>query len=81
MRDIQEERLMINHLKAIRFTFMVQTVGLIAILIYTAFKNGVSAIIKNPLWIVLLITMIIYFTLYLKISKQEYIDDDYEEEI
>lgn len=81
MRDVQEERLMINHLKAIRFTFMIQTVGLIAILIYTAFKNGVSAIIKNPLWIVLLITMIIYFTLYLKISKQEYIDDDYEEEI
>lgn len=80
MRDMEDERFLINKLKAIRFAFIVQTIGVIAILIYEGVKNGVQAIIDNPLWIVLLITLIVYFYLYLKISKKADIYDDYDDE-
>lgn len=77
MKNIEDERFTINVLKAIRFTFIIQTIGIIVILIYDGLKNGVQAIIDNPLWIVLLITLIVYFSLYLKISKRADIEDEY----
>lgn len=80
MKNIEDERFTMNVLKAIRFTFIIQTIGIIVILIYDGVKNGVQAIIDNPLWIVLLISLIVYFSLYLKISKQTDIEYDDEDE-
>lgn len=68
-KKIHDERLIIRNLKNVRITFLVQTIGIVAVLIYYAVLDGVTAVVQDPLWLVLLVSLIVFFALHLKISK------------
>jgi len=56
MKKITDERLQLQNLKNIRVLFLIQTVGIIAILAYDLVTKGMEGMTGNPLWFVLLIT-------------------------
>ena len=74
MKKFVDERLVTQNLKNIRIAFVVQTIGIVAILIYEAIREGITEITKNPLWLVLLLTMVVFLWLHLKISVDVYDD-------
>ncbi len=53
MKKVKDERLLIENLKSIRFAFLFQTIGIVGILVYSGVKDGVTALLNNPLWILL----------------------------
>src|SRR5690625_3076729 len=59
MKKIKDERLILQNLKNIRTAFIVQTIGIIGILVYQAISEGVMAFTKNPLWMLLLIVGVV----------------------
>lgn len=68
MKKIIDERLIIQNLKNVRIAFLIQTVGIIIILLYDLITKGLDAVKGNPLWFLLLITTTIYLYLTLSIS-------------
>ena len=66
MKKITDEKLIVRSLQHIKIAYLVQTTGILCILGYEAFKGGVEGMTKNPLWLVFMLTMIIYG--YLNIS-------------
>ncbi|WP_440895029.1 hypothetical protein ACS127_10685 [Amphibacillus sp. Q70] len=76
MKKIKDERLIIQNLKNIRIAFIVQTIGIIAILIYHGIIEGVREVTKHPLWFVFMITMIVFLLLHIKISQDVYEEAD-----
>lgn len=59
MKKIKDERLILQNLKNIRVAFIVQTIGIIGILVYQAISDGMMAFTKNPLWMLLLLVGIV----------------------
>lgn len=59
MKRIKDERLILQNLKNIRVAFIVQTIGIIGILVYQAISEGIMAFTKNPLWMLLLLVGIV----------------------
>lgn len=59
MNKIKDERLILQNLKNIRVAFIVQTIGISGILVYQGIANGIMALTKNPLWILLLLVGIV----------------------
>ncbi|GIN86208.1 hypothetical protein J6TS2_25940 [Heyndrickxia sporothermodurans] len=51
MKKIKDERLILQNLNNIRIAFIVQTLGIIGILGYDLFTNGIDEMRNNPLWI------------------------------
>ncbi|MDD4402309.1 MAG: hypothetical protein PHI24_10650 [Desulfitobacteriaceae bacterium] len=74
MKKIKDERLIIQNLKNIRIAFIVQTIGISAILIYEVVTKGPTEAIENPLWLVFMLTMVVFLWLHLKISIDVYDD-------
>lgn len=74
MKKIKDERLILKNLKNIRIAFIVQTIGIVIILIYEGVTEGISKIIDNPLWLVFMLTMTVFLWLNLKISVDVYDD-------
>ncbi|QKY68808.1 hypothetical protein [Lentibacillus sp. CBA3610] len=74
MRKIKDERLILQNLKNIRVAFLVQSVGIIAILLYDVITKGLSAMTDNPLWSVFMVTVIILTWLNMRISVDVYDD-------
>lgn len=72
MKKIKDERLQIQHLKNIRIAFIVQTIGIFAILLYEMLTEGVMEATDNPLWLLFILTMVVLGWLNLKISVDEY---------
>lgn len=74
MKKITDERLIFKNLKNIRITYVIQTLGIIAILSYDIFKNGFNQMTKNPLWFVLMITMItsLYLAMSISVDHEAY---------
>ena len=72
MKKIKDERLIIQNLKNIRIAFIVQTIGISAILIYEVVTKGPTEAIENPLWLVFMLTMVVFLWLHLKISIDVY---------
>lgn len=68
MKKIKDERLILQNLQNIRVVFMVQTLGILAILAYEFIKFGFDKVISDPLWLVFLITGIVNQYLNLTIS-------------
>ncbi len=60
MKKITDERLIIRNLKHIRIAFIVQTFGILGILGYELFQNGLDGMRENPVWLVFMITSIVY---------------------
>ncbi|MBU5465872.1 hypothetical protein KQI49_03390 [Virgibacillus sp. MSJ-26] len=56
MKKITDERLQLKNLKNIRVLFLIQTVGIIAILGYDLVTKGMEGMTANPLWLVFIIT-------------------------
>ncbi|MFT8312077.1 MAG: branched-chain amino acid ABC transporter substrate-binding protein [Sporolactobacillus sp.] len=59
MKRITDERLILVNLKNIRIAYVCQTVGMLAILFYTAFSSGVHAAFQSPIFFVLIVTTIL----------------------
>ena len=70
MQQIKDERLQLKNLKNIRIAFIVQTIGIIAILAYDATTKGISGMTDNPLWFVLILTGVVYQYLSMTISVE-----------
>lgn len=68
MMKMKDERLIIQNLKNIRIAFVVQTIGIVAILAYEAVTKGITEATENPLWLVFMLSMIVFIWLHLKIS-------------
>lgn len=62
MNKITDERLQLKNLKHIRIAHLIQTLGIMAILIYEGVTKGLEAVQGTPLWWVfrLTITVLLY---------------------
>lgn len=67
-KKITDERLIIQNLKHIRAAFVVQTTGIIGILIYTGITEGIKEVSNNPLWVVWVISMLVLVFSSMRIS-------------
>lgn len=74
MKKITDERLIMKNLQHIRIAFIIQTLGILAILGYDLVTKGIDGMRENPLWLVFMITSIVYAYLSMGISV------DYEDE-
>lgn len=72
MKKIKDERLVLQSLKNIRFVFIVQTLGIITILVYQGFTEGTTKMTDNPLWFVFIITVVILSWLNMRVSVDVY---------
>ncbi len=70
MKKITDERLIIRNLQHIKIAFIVQTIGILCILGYEVFKGGVEGMTKNPLWLVFMLTTVIYGYLNMSVSVE-----------
>ncbi|SET74071.1 hypothetical protein SAMN05421676_107145 [Salinibacillus kushneri] len=68
MKKIKDERLILQNLKNIRIAFLVQSAGIVAILLYETISKGFSEVSDNPLWFVFILTGVILSWLNLRIS-------------
>lgn len=73
IKKLTDERLIIRNLKNIRIVFVLQTLGIVGILIYKAIMNGISDILGSPLWYVLMISLIVgaYLNLTIAVDSEE----------
>ena len=60
MKKIKDERLILRNLQNTKIAHIVQTIGVLCILGYNFFQGGSEAVFENPLWVVLMLTTIIY---------------------
>jgi hypothetical protein len=70
MKKITDERLIVRNLQHIKIAFIVQTIGILSILGYEVFKGGVEEMTKNPLWMVFMLTSVIYGYLNMSVSVE-----------
>lgn len=68
MRKITDERLQLVQLKNIRIAFIIQTIGIVLILGYDFLQNGMEGMTDNPLWFVLMVTIVVFLYLSMRIS-------------
>lgn len=68
MKKITDERLQLVQLKNIRIAFIIQTIGVVLILGYDFIKDGMEGMSANPLWFVLMVTMVVFLCLSMRIS-------------
>ncbi|MGE7862052.1 branched-chain amino acid ABC transporter substrate-binding protein [Bacillus mobilis] len=68
MKKIKDERLILKTLKNIRIAFIFQYIGVIGILGYIGFTEGIDQITKSPLWLLFILTSIVLSYLQLSVS-------------
>jgi quinol-cytochrome oxidoreductase complex cytochrome b subunit len=68
MKKITDERLIMKNLKNVRIAFVVQTLGILAILFYEFLQGGTDQMRDNPLWLVFMFTVIVLAYLSMNIS-------------
>lgn len=66
MKIIKDERLKLKNLHNVRIAYLIQTTGIIGILLYDLITKGLEGMTANPLWFVLVITTVVF--LYLNMS-------------
>lgn len=66
MKRIKDERLILRNLQNIKIAYIVQTIGILCILGYNFFQGGLEEVRTNPLWLLLMLTTVVY--LYLSMS-------------
>ena len=71
MKKIKDECLQYENLNNIRIVYIIQTIGIFAILAYDLVTKGVNGKTENPLWIVLLIAVITSTYLNMSISVED----------
>ncbi|HWI47641.1 MAG TPA: hypothetical protein VNU45_05360 [Rummeliibacillus sp.] len=70
MKKITDERLVLRNLQNTRIVYIVQTFGILCILGYELFMNGIEAMHNNPLWLVFMISGIVAAYLSMSISVE-----------
>ncbi|AST91513.1 hypothetical protein ACWE42_06250 [Sutcliffiella cohnii] len=70
MKKITDERLVLRNLQHIKIAYIVQTVGILAILCYELIVGGLDGMRQNPLWAVFMITTIVYAYLTMSVSVE-----------
>lgn len=70
MKKITDERLVVRNLQHVRIAFIVQTLGILGILGYELIQGGLDQMRENPLWLVFMITSIIYAYLTMSTSVE-----------
>lgn len=68
LKKIKDERLILQTLKNIRVAFLFQSIGIIGILGYIGFTEGINQITKSPLWLLFILTSMLLSYLQLSIS-------------
>lgn len=68
MKKIKDERLILKTLKNIRIAFLFQSLGIIGILGYIGFTEGMDQLTKSPLWLLFILTSIVLSYLQLSVS-------------
>ncbi|UNJ94928.1 branched-chain amino acid ABC transporter substrate-binding protein [Bacillus mycoides] len=68
MKKIKDERLILQTLKNIRIAFLFQSIGIIGILGYIGFTEGMDQMTKSPLWLLFILTSIVLSYLQLSVS-------------
>ncbi|MBG0963486.1 branched-chain amino acid ABC transporter substrate-binding protein [Bacillus sp. SRB1LM] len=68
MKKIKDERLILQTLKNIRIVFLFQYIGVVGILGYIGFTEGMDQITKSPLWLLFMLTSILLTYLQLSVS-------------
>src|SRR5699024_3034679 len=68
IKKINDERLKLKNLENIRIVFIVQTLGIIALLGYDVYQNGFGNLTKNPLWFVLILSAVVSSYLSMSVS-------------
>ncbi|RKD75956.1 hypothetical protein ATL39_0166 [Sinobaca qinghaiensis] len=68
MKKITDERLVLQNLKNIRMAFIIQTIGVLAILGYEFIVDGMEGMRENPLWLVFMVTSISLAYLSMRVS-------------
>lgn len=68
MKKIKDERLILKTLKNVRIAFLFQSLGIIGILSYIGFTEGMDQITKSPLWLLFMLTSILLAYLQLSVS-------------
>ncbi|MES5940615.1 MULTISPECIES: branched-chain amino acid ABC transporter substrate-binding protein [unclassified Bacillus cereus group] len=68
VKKIKDERLILKTLKNIRIAFLFQSLGIIGILGYIGFNEGMDQITKSPLWLLFILTSIVLSYLQLSVS-------------
>ncbi|KZB90839.1 hypothetical protein A2U94_13785 [Bacillus sp. VT 712] len=72
MRKIKDERLIVQNLKNIRVAFIIQTLGILSLLVYDGLQNGILHAYENPLWFIFILTAVVLGYLNLKILVDVY---------
>lgn len=70
MEEIHDERIELQRLKNIRLAFIIQSAGIIGILLFQLITAGPLGLIKNPLWILFILITIILNYQNLKIADE-----------
>ncbi|MFJ8261252.1 hypothetical protein ACIQ4I_04755 [Rummeliibacillus sp. NPDC094406] len=70
MKKITDERLVLRNLQNTRIVYIVQTFGILCILGYELFTNGIEAMHDNPVWLVFMISGIVAAYLSMSISVE-----------
>ena len=70
MKKITDERLVVRNLQHVRIAYIVQTLGILGILGYELIQGGLDQMRENPLWLVFMITSIIYAYLTMSTSVE-----------
>jgi hypothetical protein len=68
VKKIKDERLILKNLQNIRVAYIIQTIGILAILGYDLVTKGMDGMTKNPLWLVFMMTAVISAYLSMNIS-------------
>lgn len=71
-KRITDERLLAKNLRNVRIAFSVQTLGILLILGGTWVTDGVESVVTQPLWIVLLVTMIVLLALTIPLARENH---------
>ena len=70
MKKISDERLILQNLKNVRIAYFIQTLGILAILGYELITKGFEGMRENPLWLVFMVTTIVFAYLSMSISVE-----------
>ncbi|WP_027953806.1 MULTISPECIES: hypothetical protein [Halobacillus] len=70
MEKIKDERLQLKNLKNIRITFIVQTLGIMGVLLYDLINHGMDGMTDNPVWFVFIMTGVVNAYLSMTISVE-----------
>jgi hypothetical protein len=70
MKKITDERLLLRNLQNIKIAYIVQTIGILCILGYELAQGGLEGMRQNPLWLVFMLTTVVYTYLSMSVSVE-----------